>query len=88
MADGRVRSGKASAEAMTPEQRKERSRLGAAKRAELAALPKVTHKGEMKLGDSTIACFVLNDGRRVLSGRGLQDALQNNSGILPPCTEL
>lgn len=76
MSDGRVRSGKATSEAMTSEQRTARAKAGAAKRAELAALPKVTHKGEMKLGDSAIACFVLDDGRRVLSGRGLQDALQ------------
>ena len=42
MNDGRTRSGKATAEAMTPEQRKERAKAGAAKRAELAAMPKVT----------------------------------------------
>jgi hypothetical protein len=83
MMDGRVRSGKATSEAMTPEQRKERARAGAAKKAELAAMPKVTHKGEIMLGNVAMPCFVLNDGRRVLSGRGLQDALKMVDDSIP-----
>jgi hypothetical protein len=38
-------------------------------------MPKITHEGEIKLGDSTIPCYVLEDGRRVLSGRSMQYAL-------------
>lgn len=33
-------------------------------------------KGELHLGDFTIPCYVLEDGRRVLSGRGMQAALK------------
>jgi hypothetical protein len=36
---------------------------------------KITHEGEIKLGDFSISCYVLEDGRRVLSGRGMQSAL-------------
>lgn len=32
-------------------------------------------KGELHLGDFSIPCYVLDDGRRVLSGRGMQLAL-------------
>ena len=32
-------------------------------------------KGELHLGDFSIPCYVLEDGRRVLSGRGMQLAL-------------
>ncbi|WP_107670618.1 hypothetical protein [Cyanothece sp. BG0011] len=36
----------------------------------------ITHKGEIVLGNSKISCYVLEDGRRVLSGRGMQGALK------------
>ena len=36
---------------------------------------KATHTGELQVGDISISCFVLEDGRRVLSGRGMQGAL-------------
>ena len=36
---------------------------------------KITHEGEIVLGDNVIACYVLEDGTRVLSGRGMQEAL-------------
>ena len=35
----------------------------------------VTHSGQIKLGDFSVDCYVLEDGRRVLSGRGMQSAL-------------
>jgi P63C domain. len=34
-----------------------------------------TFSGELHIGDITIPCYVLKDGRRVLSGRGMQSAL-------------
>ena len=37
---------------------------------------KITHEGEIELGDFSIPCYVLEDGRRVLSGRGMQSALK------------
>lgn len=36
----------------------------------------VKNRGELKLGDFTIPCYVLEDGTRVLSGRGMQEALK------------
>jgi hypothetical protein len=36
----------------------------------------ITHEGEIKLGDYSISCYVLDDGRRILSGRGMQNALK------------
>jgi len=36
---------------------------------------KITHEGEIVLGNSIIPCYVLEDGTRVLSGRGMQEAL-------------
>lgn len=37
---------------------------------------KVTHEGELNLNGLIIPCFVLEDGTRILSGRGLQEALR------------
>lgn len=36
----------------------------------------VKFSGEINLGDIIIPCYVLEDGRRVLSGRGLQESLR------------
>lgn len=36
----------------------------------------ITHEGELVLGDNVIPCYVLEDGARVLSGRGMQEALK------------
>ncbi|OAV65849.1 hypothetical protein Barb6XT_02232 [Bacteroidales bacterium Barb6XT] len=36
----------------------------------------ILHEGEIILGDFAIPCYVLGDGTRVLSGRGMQDALK------------
>lgn len=37
---------------------------------------KIIHEGEITLGETVISCYVLEDGTRVLSGRGMQEALQ------------
>ena len=37
---------------------------------------KIMYEGEIILGDNIIPCYVLDDGTRVLSGRGMQDALK------------
>jgi hypothetical protein len=37
---------------------------------------KITHDGELDLNGLIIPCYVLEDGRRVLSGRGMQVALK------------
>lgn len=38
-------------------------------------LPKATHTGELKIGDLTIPCAVLDDGTRLISERGIIKAL-------------
>jgi hypothetical protein len=38
-------------------------------------MAKITHEGVINLGDISIGCFVLEDGRRILSGREMQRAL-------------
>jgi hypothetical protein len=38
-------------------------------------LPKATHQGDLVFGDANIPCFVLEDGRRVISGRGMTKAI-------------
>lgn len=36
---------------------------------------KISHEGSIHLADTEIKCYVLEDGTRVLSGRGMQEAL-------------
>lgn len=36
---------------------------------------KATHQGELVIGPTTIPCFVLEDGTRVISGRGITSAI-------------
>ena len=38
-------------------------------------LPKATHQGILKIADIEIPCFVLEDGKRVISGRGITKAI-------------
>jgi len=37
---------------------------------------KITHSGELKIGNINIPCFVTEEGIRILSSRGMQDALK------------
>lgn len=36
----------------------------------------VKYRGVLNLGEMPIPCYVLEDGTRVLSGRGMQEALK------------
>ena len=76
---GRAKGGNARAAKLTPEQRSEIARKGAlakhAKREAGPKLPHATHKGVLKIADLEIPCFVLDDGRRVISGRGMTAAI-------------
>ena len=38
-------------------------------------ISKIEYEGELELGGYIIPCYILEDGRRVLSGRGMQNAL-------------
>ena len=42
---------------------------------------RITHEGEITLGNTVIPCYVLEDGTRVLSGMKMQEALcMSNEG--------
>jgi hypothetical protein len=72
--------GKTAAAKMTPEQRQERAKQAAAARWR-AGLPVATHGDDdhpLRIGAAEIGCYVLNDGRRVISQRGLQTGIGMN----------
>jgi hypothetical protein len=77
--------GKARAEKLTPEQRSEIATIAAESRWQRKAdsegmtrLPKATHLGELKMLGSSIPCAVLENGKRVLTQRGMFVALGRN----------
>lgn len=80
MSDGRSRSGRATAEKMTAEQRKERAMKGVEARKAKAELPKAFYRGTLVLGDMSISCAVLEDGRRVISENGINSTLGSSGG--------
>ena len=69
--------GRARAEILTQEQR-----VAIASKAANArwGVPKATHYGELAIAGINIPCYVLEDGRRVLSQRGLQTSIGLSSG--------
>lgn len=75
---GRAKGGVARAEKLSPERRSEIARNAARARHQHKQdniLPSATHRGLMKIGELQIPCFVLDDGRRVISGRGMTAAI-------------
>lgn len=75
---GRAKGGAARAAKLSPEERSAIARKGAiAKHAKNDGpkLPHAAYKGVLKVADLEIACFVLDDGRRVISGRGMTTAI-------------
>lgn len=77
--------GEARARKLTPEERSEiasraaESRWGRRAATEgMARLPRATHTGELNLGAASIPCAVLENGRRVLTQRGMFVALGRN----------
>ncbi len=72
---GKAKGGAARAQALTPERRKEIAQRAAAAKKELAGLPRATHGSEdhpLVINDVKIPCYVLEDGRRILTRQGLQ----------------
>lgn len=83
MATGRQLGGIARAASMTPEQRKEMAQKGVRTRMERKAMMEATHGSADRplcIGDEEIPCYVLSDGTRVLTMRGLQSALGFSGG--------
>lgn len=72
---GKAIGGKARASKMTPEERKASAMKAAAAKKAKGELPRATHTGDIKLGDVTIQCAVLPDGKRVLSQKSIKSAL-------------
>lgn len=80
---GKAKGGVARAQALTKEKRSEIARKAALAKAEIAKLPKATHGSSdhpLKLGNLEIPCYVLDDGRRVLSLGGMVKALGMSIG--------
>lgn len=76
---GRAKGGAARAAKLSREERSAIARKGGlARQANKSDEPKPPHavyKGVLKLIDLEIPCFVLDDGRRVISGRGMTAAI-------------
>jgi P63C domain len=84
---GRAKGGVARALMLTPERKKEialKAVEGKKKKSEerkmLNALPKSSHRGEFTIGDITIPCCVLTDGRRLVSELGVNATLGSSGG--------
>ncbi len=79
--------GKSRAQKLSAEARSEIARSGAERRwAKFKDLPRATHGSvdrPLVIGEAEITCYVLEDGRRVISQRGMNAALQRaESGAL------
>lgn len=79
---GKAKGGKARAEALSPEQRREIAKKASKARWQPGDpnLPKATHPGELKIGSITLPCSVLENGTRVLSARGIDAAFTGKGG--------
>lgn len=80
--EGRAKGGRARMDSMTPEERRDQAKKGAAARW-AKDVQRATHGSEdhpLKIGDVEIPCYVLEDGRRVLQQTGLIGALNMSHG--------
>lgn len=77
---GKAKGGFARAEILPPSKRSEIARKAAAARWEGAVMPKATHAGFLELSGTKIPVFVLEDGTRLISQRGLQTTLGMGTG--------
>lgn len=75
---GKAIGGKARADALTPEKRKEISEKAVKVKAELSKLPVAvwgSADSPLRIGDVELPCYVLSDGTRVLTQEGFLGAL-------------
>ncbi|WP_414486332.1 P63C domain-containing protein [Stenotrophomonas maltophilia] len=80
---GKAAGGKARAAALSPDRRRQIAKQGAAAKKEAANLPKATHGSAdrpLRIGEVEIPCYVLEDGTRVLSQRGLVSGIGMSLG--------
>jgi len=87
---GGKKGGKARAKALSAEERSEIARHAATARWEKAGktVPRIlsaTHTGEFEIGGTVVDCAVLEDGTRVITQRGVYDAIgrSRTTGGLP-----
>lgn len=70
------KGGRARAQKLDAQERKRiASEAAKARWAHLGELPEATHTGMLKLGQKSLPCAVLSDGRRVLSEHGITNAI-------------
>jgi len=74
---GGKKGGRARAAKMTSEERAESARVAAEARW---SIPLATHSGELDLAGFKLPCYVLEDGRRVLSQSGMMSSLDMSAG--------
>lgn len=78
------KGGQARTASLSPDERTRLARRAANARVRVSTLvaevPKATHSGELAIGDLKLPCAVLTDGRRVLSERGVMNALGGKRG--------
>jgi hypothetical protein len=84
---GASKGGIARANALSEEQRRDIARRASEARwaktradNQIEGIPRATHAGVLKIGGIEIPCYVLEDGRRLLSQRGMVKALGMSSG--------
>jgi len=71
----RSKAGKTAAANMTAEERRERAIKASHGRKSMRDLPKATHSGDLTIGDTTISCAVLEDGRRLITETSMFEIL-------------
>lgn len=82
---GKAKGGQARASSLTKERRSEIARNAAIAKSEIKNLPKATHGSTdhpLKIGDIEISCFVLDDGTRILSQRGVMSGIGISRGSI------
>jgi P63C domain len=79
-AQGKAKGGFARAEVLPPERRAEIAKKAAAARWGDKGLPKSTHAGFLEIGGMKIPVFVLEDGTRLMTQRGLQTTIGMGTG--------
>lgn len=75
---GKAKGGIARAEKLSPERRKEIAQNAATARwqgHQFGDLPRATHRGVLRIGDTRIPCAVLDNGKRILTENGITIAL-------------
>lgn len=72
---GKARGGFARAEVLSPQKRSEIAKRAASARWGDKSPAKPTHSGDLTVGSMKIPCFVLEDGTRLITQRGMQTTI-------------